>query len=351
MNENYYHKISDLEAILLDFSQLINQFLANNIASIIINESNFIKEVYEPILYSLLNGGKRIRPILFLLISGFENNLRQQEIEEFLYTAISVELLHSYSLIHDDLPAMDNDDFRRGILTCHKKFPEWAAILAGDSLNTLAFYFLSLTNYYVKEKIQILSKYGGISGMILGQALDLSYEKKDFKDPTKAFSFYEDFFKIKGYYKYFQQLGLDTKKEVFYQLLMIHYHKTAALFRATVELAIITGKIKESNLFDDSIYQAYIEYAEILGLLFQISDDILDELGDEKSLGKKTKKDKELGKLTFPMLLGIEKSLEFEKTLAEYSSSLVANFLIPYTNKDYRDILKTLPFYIVNRKK
>ena len=351
MNENYYHKISHLEAILLDFSEIINQFLANNIASIVQKESNFIKEVYKPILYSLLNGGKRIRPIVFLLVSGFEKNLSQQEIDEFLYTANSIELIHTYSLIHDDLPAMDNDDFRRGIPTCHKKFPEWAAILAGDSLNTLAFYLLSLTNFCVKEKIQILAKYGGISGMILGQALDLSHEKKDFVEPTKNFSSYEDFFKLKGYYKYFKQLALDTKKEEFFQLLMIHYHKTAALFRATIELAIITGKIKENRLFDDRIYQSYIEYGEILGLLFQISDDILDEIGDEKSLGKKTKKDKELGKLTFPMLLGIEKSLEFEKTLAEYCSNLVSNFLIAYTNKDYRDILKTLPYYIINRNK
>ncbi|GIX41052.1 MAG: geranylgeranyl pyrophosphate synthase [Leptospiraceae bacterium] len=356
MKENYYHNsikhVDNWEATLSELVQEINQFISKEVASLIVQECKNIKEVYQPILYSLLNGGKRIRPIIFLLISGYDKNLNlnDKEKKEYLYTATSIEFIHTYSLIHDDLPAMDNDDLRRGLPTCHKKYPEWAAILAGDSLNTLAFYLLTLTYNQIHKKIKILSQYGGISGMILGQALDLSNEKKDYNDFTTDFISYKDVFQKKGYYRLFENYIKTIDDNKFYHLLMIHYHKTAALFRATVELGIITGQIDQLPEFNEFIYNSYIEYGEVLGLLFQITDDVLDETGNEDLVGKKIRKDKSLGKLTFPDLIGLEESMLLSKNLAEYCSELISNFLIPYTGKDYKNILKQLTYYLVSRK-
>lgn len=353
MNENYYNNLNfqNVDAIIDEYAKIINDFLSNEVASIIINESKGIKEVYQPILYSLLNSGKRIRPILFLLISGFHTNLSEEEKKEFLITASSIELIHTYSLIHDDLPAMDNDDLRRGKYTCHKQYTEWSAILAGDSLNTLAFYLLSLTNYNIRSKIYILSKYAGIGGMITGQALDLSNQKNDYPEPTNQFLQYSNYFVDKKFYIFLEEFIQPEIQEKLIQLLLIHYHKTTALFIGAVELALITGKINNAIEFSESVKTSYQEYAEIIGLLFQITDDVLDEIGDEHLLGKKIHKDKELGKLTFPNLLGIDKSIELSKKLAIYSSNLVKNFILPYTKKDMRHILEILPFYILNRKK
>jgi geranylgeranyl diphosphate synthase type II len=339
------------DAILLEFSNIINDFLSNEIAPLIIKESKNTKEVYEPILYSLLNGGKRFRPILYFLISGFDPTLEVQEKKEFLFTASAIEFIHTYSLIHDDLPAMDNDDIRRGIPTCHKKFPEWAAILAGDSLNTLAFYLISLTEYNVKEKVQILARYAGIAGMILGQAIDLSNEKKNYINSTENFNDFFKFLEDKNYYTFIKNYINHSNINLIQKLLMIHYHKTSALFRASVELGIITGRIVEHNDFNNNIYNKYIEYGEVLGLLFQITDDILDEIGDENQLGKKTKKDHVLGKLTFPTLFGLKNSINLAEKLAEYASLLVDDFLSSYTGKNYHNILNKFPLLILNRKK
>ncbi len=353
MKENFYNNLNfqKVDAIFKEYSKIINDFLNHEIASIIINESKGIKEVYQPILYSLLNSGKRIRPILFLLISGFDTNLNEEEKKEFLLTASSIESIHTYSLIHDDLPAMDNDDFRRGKYTCHKQYNEWSAILAGDSLNTFAFYILSLTHHDVPTKVHILSKYAGLGGMVLGQALDLSNEKKDYPEPTLQFGEYVKYFKNKSFYFFIEEFLFKELEDQMIQLLMIHYHKTGALFIATTELALITGKLTQSINYSLEIQKAYLEYAEILGLLFQITDDILDEIGDENLLGKKIHKDRDRGKLTFPNLLGLEKSIELSKQLSLYCSELTKNFILPYTKKDFREILQMIPFYILKRTK
>lgn len=353
MNENFYNNVNfdEIDAIFAKYSKYINDFLSKEIASILIKECRGVKEVYQPVLYSLLNQGKRLRPILFLLISGFDSNLEEEEKKEFLLTASSIELIHTYSLIHDDLPAMDNDDFRRGKFTCHKKYTDWSAILAGDSLNTFAFYVLSLTRDEIQRKVHILSKYAGVGGMIIGQALDLSNEKNNYPEPTTFFNVYLSFFKEKKFYIFLEEILKKELEDKILQLLMIHYHKTAVLFLATVELALISARIIHSKDYNEEIRSSYIEYAEIIGLLFQITDDILDEIGDENVLGKKIHKDKSLGKLTFPSLIGLEKSLDYSKQLANYSSELTRNFIVPYTGNDMRHILRLLPFYILRRRR
>ncbi len=352
MKENYFpdfYQEQNFLDVISELTKYINDYISNELISLIKLNSFQIKEVYEPIIYSILNGGKRVRHLLTLLISEFKNDIEEKIKLDILYTAVSVEFIHTYSLIHDDLPAMDNDDLRRGKPSLHKIFPEWAAILAGDSLNTLAFYLLSQTHFYIREKIEILSRYAGISGMILGQALDLSNEKKDFPEYTKNFIQYESFFKNKLYFSIFSPYLNKVEIEKFYYLMMVHYHKTAALFRASIELGLYSGRIVENTEFSENKKKYYIEYGEILGLLFQITDDILDEVGLEEEVGKKLRKDKQVGKITFPSVFGIEKSYLIAQELSKLASLLTEKFIIK--SDSYLYALKYFPFYILNRKK
>ncbi len=340
MKENYY---PDLEKKLIELKEIFDEFLHQEIVPIL--EDSF-PEVYEPILYLLLNGGKRIRPSLFLLLSGFHSGLSEYEKKEFLFTASSIESIHTYSLIHDDLPAMDNDDMRRGKPSCHIAFPEWAAILAGDSLNTFSFFLLSQTDSDIKKKLEILSQYSGISGMIFGQALDIANEKKNF--PYRKDYYTKDFLSNKiNKYIYNKDLLSFFNKYLnnidFLKLFLIHYGKTASLFKAIGMLSAITGKIENSH--------PIISYSETIGILFQIVDDLLDELGTENKLGKKVKKDTSKGKITFVNYLGEKEALQVAELLSHYAASLSQNFDIPYTNKNYKGYLEILPDYILKREK
>lgn len=349
MKESYYKEFPSqrLQEIFKSYYNDVEIFLSENVSRLIRNESGYIREVYEPALYSLLNGGKRFRSIFFLLLSGYDPALDDGRKHDFLLTAGAIEVFHTYTLIHDDLPAMDNDDLRRGKPACHRVFPEWAAILAGDSLNTLAFYLLTLTKERAQEKIRILARYGGIHGLILGQALDLSNEKQDFPQPTKDFSYFGDTLRNRNYFPLLEDvIGIPGVL----QLLAIHYHKTAVFFRAIVEMAMVCGRIRDHGEFHVEREKAYIEYGEVLGLLFQITDDILDETGTEENLGKKVKKDKKLGKLTFPGLLGLEKSYEVAGKLTDYAAKLTGYFLPPFTGVFHADVLEYLPHFLLERK-
>ncbi|MBD2724820.1 polyprenyl synthetase family protein [Nostoc sp. FACHB-892] len=230
------------------------------------------EKIYEAMRYSLLAGGKRVRPILCLATCEMMGGT----IEMAMPTACAVEMIHTMSLIHDDLPAMDNDDYRRGKLTNHKIYGEDVAILAGDGLLALAFEFVALqTPQNVKRELvlQVVVRLGralGAGGLVGGQVVDLESEGKS-------------------------DISLET-------LNFIHKHKTAALLEACVVCGgIIAGASPED-------VQRLSRYAQNIGLAFQIIDDILDITATQEELGKTAGKDQKAQKVTYPSLWGLEES-------------------------------------------
>ncbi|MCH9740230.1 MAG: polyprenyl synthetase family protein [Epsilonproteobacteria bacterium] len=224
----------------------------------------------------LLAGGKRFRPMLLLsVVDAYEPLLYQSA----LAPALAIEFLHTYSLIHDDLPAMDDAPLRRGFPTLHTTYDEATAILAGDALNTEAFYHLSKSAFRddIKVKlIELLARDGGTYGMVLGQSIDLHFEN--------------------------QPLSLEQVK-------VLHINKTAKLIATSLLMgAVIVGLSKTQQ---DELYGFGID----LGLLFQIQDDIIDETQSEEEAGKTTGNDGD--KNSFVNLIGLEKSIKEAETLAE----------------------------------
>jgi len=277
----------------------------------------------EPLLYSLLAGGKRIRPVLALLCGGVDLNAPPSiRRNRSLYAAFSLEAIHTYSLIHDDLPSMDDDEMRRGRPSCHMQFNEWKAILAGDALNTLAFDLLLESvepddARRLFHRVRILSDGAGIGGMICGQMLDLAAEKE-------ALTF--------G--------SVEQKQEYLKQ---IHLKKTAAMMQASCEMGASIGGCDDRAPYSD--------YGRKLGLLFQIADDILDVVGDSQTLGKTAGKDAASGKLTYPALYGLERSRHECETLVEELRSIVDGMVPgPDAERDFRPELRELPDLIVTRK-
>lgn len=228
-------------------------------------------ELITAILYSVDGGGKRIRPLIFLdLLEGFGLELTDSHFD----VAASLEMIHTGSLIHDDLPAMDNDDYRRGCLTNHKKFDEATAILAGDSLFLDPFDLLSQTELSVEIRVQLiqaLSHSSGTFGMVGGQMLDMKGEG--------------------------QELDLS-------QLAQIHEHKTGKLLTFPFVAAGIVAQQGQEVL--DNLQEA----GQLIGLAFQVRDDILDVTADFEALGKTPGKDVVAGKSTYPALLGLDKSYD-----------------------------------------
>ncbi len=246
-------------------------FLESNLPSV----SSFHPH-YEVALHDmLLAGGKRFRPMLLLGVVKAYNSLL---LDAANHAALAIELLHTYSLIHDDLPAMDDADLRRGHVTLHKRYDEVTAILVGDALNTYAFEVLSKAPFSDEVRVRLireLAENGGLSGMVLGQAIDCHFEN--------------------------QPLSIDQVK-------LLHTNKTAKLIAASMKMgAIIAGqKALETPIYDFGIK---------LGLLFQIQDDILDVTQSDEEAGKTTNNDED--KNSFITLLGLEKSLEEANQLAD----------------------------------
>ncbi|WP_208597397.1 polyprenyl synthetase family protein [Leptospira yanagawae] len=268
-------------------------------------------------LYSLEAGGKRIRPI-FVINSYFDskdlpNSISEVNNHSVLLASLAVECIHTYSLIHDDLPAMDNDDTRRGKPTCHKQFDEATAILAGDTLNSLSFYLLSMieTNelHLIRDLIQILHKGAGMTGMIQGQMEDIEEEK----NPS------------------------DTNKES--KLHSIHEKKTGALIESSF---LLGNRLRLDWKERESILSSY---AKEIGLLFQITDDILDVEGNFAELGKTPGKDAKAGKLTYPGLFGMEKAKSLRKESVDKAISFAKQ--LPSLNHEF---FLGLPKYIAERK-
>ncbi|MDP2892336.1 MAG: polyprenyl synthetase family protein [Bacillota bacterium] len=237
--------------------------------------------------YSAGSGGKRLRPILLLAA----NELMQGDEAEALPFACAVEMIHNYSLVHDDLPAMDNDDFRRGQPACHRKFGEWLAILAGDGLLSYAFeIMLSETAKAGKERSGALVKAAlaiargaGVSGMVGGQCADMENEN-----------------------------ALDLEK-----LYYIHERKTGALIRASLEAGLLLCSP------DDERLKAIRRYGECIGLAFQITDDLLDISEDA---GKPTRSDEKNVKLTFPKVYGVEGAVDIARAKVEEAIAALGIF-------------------------
>jgi len=235
-------------------------------------------ELSKAILYGTLNGGKRLRPFLVSIFS----NLAKVPKKNYIRVASAIECIHSYSLIHDDLPSMDNDDFRRGKLSVHKKFNEAQAILAGDSLHDIAFEIISNKKTHSDSKIRIqliheLAIALGSKGLAGGQSLDIFFENKK------------------------------TKKS---QVLEIYQMKTAALFCYCASAPFIMGNKTPKEI-------AFAKkYGNLFGLIFQIIDDYLDEVSDFKKIGKTPGKDKKQGKTTLVAYINNKNIIPFCEKLA-----------------------------------
>ena len=275
-----------------------------------LKELSYPETIAKGMEYATLNGGKRLRP--FLLFATLE--LLNENIKRGVKSAIALEMIHSYSLVHDDLPALDNDDYRRGKLTTHKVFGEAEGILIGDSLLTYAFYVLSQKNLELLSSEQIVdiisktSEYAGINGMIGGQMIDIQSENK--------------------------KIDLETLK-------YIHSHKTGKLIKLPIEIAGIIANVEKDKR------EVLEEYADLIGLAFQVKDDILDIEGTFEDLGKPVGSDVDLHKATYPSILGMEESKKILNDTVEKAKEIIKNKFGEETGK----ILISLADFIKDRNK
>ena len=261
-------------------------------------KKKYSQKLHDAMKYSIKVGGKRLRPLFLIEISKIFNVKKTMAFR----AAAAIELIHCYSLVHDDLPAMDDDDLRRGHMTCHKKYDDATAILVGDAFQSLAFEILSDKKTHPNANVRCnlinqLSKASGATGMVGGQMLDLDAEKK--------------------------KLSLS-------EILMLQKLKTGELFRFSCVAGPILSEEKDLKHFE--------EFANNLGLAFQIKDDLLDIEGDEKQMGKKTKKDFSRGKETLISYLGKEDAKKKSEDLIKDSKEILkfygkrANRVIDLTN-------------------
>lgn len=269
-----------------DYMNNIIELVNTELAKSFPEEWNIPSGLREAMMYSLMAGGKRLRPLLVIAAAESLGGSR----EAALPVACAIEMVHTYSLIHDDLPAMDNDDFRRGRPTNHKVFGEASAILAGDGLLTHAFYGVvqaSLKHGVPSEQtlriIEELSRYAGPRGMVGGQAADMDGEQ-----------------------------GITTMEQLKY----IHEHKTGDLIVFSLKAGGRVASASQQQL------RSLEQFGRCLGLAFQIQDDILDLIGDEAKLGKKLQSDVKLQKVTYPYFIGLEASqAEVDRLTAEAKSA------------------------------
>jgi farnesyl diphosphate synthase len=265
------------------------------------------QQLLDAMVHGMLQGGKRIRPYL-VYATGSLTNTNMDDLDA---PAAAMECIHSYSLIHDDLPAMDNDDLRRGEPTVHKRYDEATAILAGDSLQSLAFEILSTHHYQqtsptgIIEMIKLLSRYSGYEGMCGGQALDLAST----------------------------DIAIDLPA-----LQQMHQLKTGALIRCSVLMASYC-----SNDFSDHDRLHLNEFASAIGHAFQVQDDILDVIGDTDILGKSKGSDEAANKSTYVSLLGLEQAKAKADQL--YQQSIHALQQLPFNTQ----LLEAFASYVVQR--
>jgi farnesyl diphosphate synthase len=288
-----------------------NSFLEQNLSRInqalieSLPDENF-SEITKAIHYSVMNGGKRLRPQLMLLMAdALKVDVSNKTID---LMAAAGELIHCYSLIHDDLPAMDDDDFRRGQLSCHKKFDEATAILAGDAIQPLSLEILTsiednnLSDFTKSKIINVFAKACGPKGMVEGQNLDIKSESKNLNED---------------------------------ELDRIHFLKTGKLIEACIlSVCLLKKEIREEEV------EKLVEFSEKFGLAFQIRDDILDVIGNEQEIGKPVGSDQEKNKSTYASVLGITKSqLKAEKLSKDAIDILIS---LPYETQRLEDLCKMI---------
>jgi len=294
----------DLKAYLLDKRRIIDGALENYFPK----ADGLTADLIDAMRYSLFAGGKRLRPILCMagaeMVGGEGRNT--------LPVACALEMIHTYSLIHDDLPLMDDDDLRRGKPTNHKVFGDAIALLAGDGLLTEAFSLMASPHAgeippdRLLEAIRMISVAAGHGGMVGGQVVDMHWEGKE--------------------------ADLETVK-------FLHTHKTGALITASVTSGAVVGGAGESQV------QSVLSYGKKIGLAFQISDDILDVEGDSETMGKTAGADEEKGKSTYPSVLGMDESKKIQSDLVQEAVQELKAF------GEKAEPLRQIAYYIIERKK
>lgn len=282
----------------------------HSLSAVLPEESNVSPRLLEAMRYSVFNGGKRIRPILAYAASHALGG----SIAQASPAACAVELIHAYSLVHDDLPAMDDDDLRRGKPTCHRAYDEATAILVGDTLQSLAFEVLGnarlcpeseLTDGVRLQLVTALSQASGLTGMAGGQAMDQC------------------------------ATGSVLNQQ---QLELMHSHKTGALIRASVRM----GALCASAVIEDEL-KSLDHYARAIGLAFQVHDDILDVIADTQTLGKNQGADIALDKPTYVSLMGLDQARAYADELHHTAISALSGF------DHSADFLRQIADYIVRR--
>jgi len=295
----------DLKSYLKKMQKMVDESLENYLPQ----KDELPASIHASMRYSIFAGGKRVRPILLLAACETVGG----DMHKAMPAACAMEMIHTYSLIHDDLPAMDNDDFRRGNPTNHKVFGEATAILAGDALLTEAFILLSNPRYTegldpagLLQVVHEIAVCSGSRGMIGGQVVDMESEGK-------------------------KDIDLAT-------VLYIHTHKTGALIRASVKSGALIGGAKDAEL------EAITRYAEAIGLAFQIADDILDIEGTTEQIGKDAGSDQARGKATYPAVMGLAESKRRAGELVDVAIEALSCF------DEKANPLREIANYIVKRK-
>ena len=292
---------------LQDKLQEVSEALAQKMDALLPKADNLREDrLFEAMRYSSLSGGKRLRPLLTVTASelfgvGFQSSIQ---------AAAAMEFIHCYSLIHDDLPAIDNDDFRRGQPSCHKKFDEATALLAGDALLTYAFEVLADETTHRDSSVRAelvcyVARAAGFSGMVGGQIIDILAQTQDLE---------------------------------YSEIVRLQRMKTGSLFLVSCEAGAILGKAPRN------LRSSLKAYASNLGVAFQITDDLLDAEGTREQTGKGVKKDQELGKATLVQFLGVEQARQHAEMLAKQAVEHLAVF------GSRADLLRELAEYIVNRE-
>lgn len=295
----------DLKSYLKNMQQLVDEALEKYLP----RPDELPSSIHTSMRYSVFAGGKRVRPILLLAACDAVGG----EMNKAMPAACAMEMIHTYSLIHDDLPAMDDDDFRRGNPTNHKVFGEATAILAGDALLTEAFILLSNPEFAASTDpatllrvIHEISLCSGSRGMIGGQVVDMESEGM-------------------------KEVDLATVQ-------YIHTHKTGALIRASVKSGALIGRA------DGKALDSMVRYGEAVGLAFQIADDILDIEGTTEQIGKDAGSDQARGKATYPAVMGISESKRRAAELVEVALEALSGF------GEKAEPLREIASYIVHRK-
>jgi geranylgeranyl diphosphate synthase type II len=295
----------DLKKYLKERCKLVDEALGNFLPP----ENELPVSLHKSMRYSVFAGGKRVRPILLLAACEAVGG----DVSQAMPAACALEMIHTYSLIHDDLPAMDDDDFRRGNPTNHKVFGEATAILAGDALLTEAFILLSNPRYAndagTSGMLQVIHEIAGCAGsrgMVGGQVVDMESEGKE-------------------------DIDLATVQ-------YIHTHKTGALIKASVKAGAIIGRADGARL------DAMTRYGEAIGLAFQIADDILDIEGTTEEIGKDAGSDEARGKATYPAVMGIAEAKRRAAELVGIAMDALSSF------DEKADPLREIAGYIVYRK-